>query len=53
MLVAAKAMALTAGDLLANPDTLTAAKEEFVRRRGAGYAYTTLAPERPPLEYRK
>jgi aminobenzoyl-glutamate utilization protein B len=39
MLVAAKAMALAAGDL--------------VRRRGPGYAYTSLAPERPPLDYRK
>jgi aminobenzoyl-glutamate utilization protein B len=53
MLVAAKTMALTAGDLLADPRILAAAKEEFVRRRGGAYAYTSLAPDRPPLDYRK
>lgn len=53
MLVAAKAMALTAADLYLDPGVLAAARAEFLRRRGAGYTYTSLAPEQPPLEYRK
>ena len=53
MLVAAKAMALTAADLYRDPGVLAAARTEFLRRRGAGYAYASLAPERPPLDYRK
>jgi aminobenzoyl-glutamate utilization protein B len=53
MLVAAKAMASTAADLYRDPGVLAAARTEFLRRRGAGYTYASLAPERPPLEYRK
>ena len=53
MLVAAKAMALTAADLYRDPGVLAKARTEFLRRRGAGYTYTSLAPDKPPLEYRK
>jgi aminobenzoyl-glutamate utilization protein B len=53
MLVAAKAMALTAAELMRDPATLAKAKAEFLQRRGSGYTYTTLAPKLPPLSYRK
>ena len=53
MLVAAKAMALTVVELYSDPGTLAAAKSELERRRGAGFKYSTLAPLKPPLDYRK
>ena len=54
MLVAAKTMALTLADLYGDPALLATAKEEFLRRRGgSGFKYTTFAPSRPPLDYRK
>jgi aminobenzoyl-glutamate utilization protein B len=54
MIVAAKTMALTLTDLYGDPRLLASAKEEFLRRRGGdGFKYTTLAPSRPPLDYRK
>ena len=52
--VAAKAMALTAADLFRSPATLTAAREELVRKRGAGFRYEAILGNRPPpLDYRK
>jgi len=54
MLVAAKTMALTGADLFVSPATLDAAKAELVRRRGAGFTYTTaLGTQKPQLDYRK
>jgi aminobenzoyl-glutamate utilization protein B len=54
MMVAAKTMALTAADLFTTPATITAAKAELERRRGAGFVYRTrLADRKPALDYRK
>ena len=53
MLVAAKAMALTVSDLLADPSLIAKARDEFLARRGAGFTYVTLAPATPPFDYRK
>ena len=54
MMVAAKTMALTGADLFVSPASLDAAKAELVRRRGAGFTYTTaLGAQKPQLEYRK
>lgn len=54
MMVAAKTMALTGADLFVSPATLDAAKAELVRRRGAGFTYTTaLGTQKPQLDYRK
>jgi aminobenzoyl-glutamate utilization protein B len=54
MIVAAKAMALTAADLYSDTTLIDAAKEELHRRRGgAAFKYTTLAPPKPPLDYRR
>lgn len=52
--VAAKTMALTAADLFRSPATLAAAREELVRKRGAGFQYEAMLGDRsPPLDYRK
>jgi aminobenzoyl-glutamate utilization protein B len=54
MIVAAKAMALAAADLVSDSRLIAAAKEELHRRRGgAAFKYTTLAPPTPPLDYRR
>jgi aminobenzoyl-glutamate utilization protein B len=54
MMVAAKSMALTAVDLFTDPVHIQKAREEFDRRRGAGFVYKTrLADRKPPLDYRK
>jgi aminobenzoyl-glutamate utilization protein B len=54
MIVAGKAMALTAADLYSDTAIIEAAKEELRRRRGgAAFQYTTLAPPKPPLDYRR
>ena len=53
MIVAAKTMALTVSDLMTDPSLVAKAKAEYLRRRGDGYTYVTLAPARPPFEYRK
>lgn len=55
MLVAAKTMAITAADLIGNPDTLAKAREEFLQKRGgADFKYTTIIGDRkPPFDYRK
>lgn len=53
-MVAARSMALTAVDLFTDPAILTAAKEEFLARRGDNFDYAPLLGNRaPPLDYRK
>ena len=53
MVNAAKALAYSAYDLFTQPDLLTAAREEFQRRRGDDYVYEPLLGDRdPPLDYR-
>ncbi len=53
MEVAAKTLALTAADLLADPDLRASARAEFFDARGEGYEYHPLLGERdPPLDYR-
>jgi len=52
--VAAKAMALTAGELFTNPGLLDAARVEFDERRGKTFKYKPLIGDRaPPLDYRR
>jgi aminobenzoyl-glutamate utilization protein B len=54
MIVAAKAMALTAVELFENPGTLMEANAEFNLRRGANFQYEALLGDRePPLDYRR
>lgn len=54
MLVAAKTLALTAAELYESPEALSAARDEFVDRRGEDFEYTPLLGDRdPPLDYRK
>jgi aminobenzoyl-glutamate utilization protein B len=54
MLVAAKTMAVTAVDLMSNPDHLKRAREEFDKKRGPNFKYATkLADRKPALDYRK
>ncbi|HXG89642.1 MAG TPA: amidohydrolase [Vicinamibacterales bacterium] len=54
MMVAAKTMALTTIDLMTTPAHLDAARDEFVRARGADFKYTTrVANRKPALDYRK
>jgi aminobenzoyl-glutamate utilization protein B len=53
-IVAAKTLALTTAQLFQSPETLAAAKSEFEKARGPGFAYKSMAGERkPPLDYRK
>ncbi len=54
MIVAAKTMALTAVDLLRDPATVAKARDEFSRRRGAGFTYTNVMGDRKPaFDFRK
>jgi aminobenzoyl-glutamate utilization protein B len=54
MMVAAKAMALTAVDLFTDPVHIQKAKAEFDQKRGPGFVYKTrLAGRKPALDYRK
>ena len=54
MLVAAKSMSLTAIDLFSEPAHLVKAREEFDKRRGPNFKYTTrVADRKPPIDYRK
>ena len=54
MIVAAKSMSLTAIDLFTDPSHLVQAREEFNKRRGPNFKYTTrVADRKPPLDYRK
>lgn len=51
--VAAKAMAVSAVELMTDPKALADARAELERRRGANYTYTTLiGTMSPPLDYR-
>lgn len=54
MVVSAKAMALTAADLFADPKLVADAKVEFARQM-QGKTYHSMIPEgqKPPLDYRK
>ena len=53
MMVAAKTMALTAMDLMQQPELLQKAKAELDEQRGPGYVYKPLLGDRePPLDYR-
>ncbi|GGD42325.1 amidohydrolase [Muriicola marianensis] len=53
MMVAAKALALTAMDLYKDPELVKKAKQEFVERRGADFQYIPLLGDREPaLNYR-
>ena len=53
MLVAAKALALTAANLFRDAELIALAKAEFDERRGPGYRYEPLIGDRsPPLDYR-
>jgi aminobenzoyl-glutamate utilization protein B len=54
MIVAAKTMALTAIDLMSDPQHLVRAWEEFDASRGPDFKYTTRVGDRKPaLDYRK
>lgn len=54
MLVAAKAMALTAAALYQSPAILTQARREFEEKRGPAFTYVTkLGDRKPALDYRK
>ncbi len=54
MLVAAKSMSLMAMDLFSDPTHIVKAREEFDKRRGPNFKYTTrLADRKPALDYRK
>jgi aminobenzoyl-glutamate utilization protein B len=54
MMVAAKTMTLTAIDLFSDPSHIRKAREEFDRRRGAGFVYRSrLDRDKPALDYRK
>jgi aminobenzoyl-glutamate utilization protein B len=54
MMVAAKTLALTTMDLYTTPSTIAKAREEFLKKRGPDFAYTTFVGDRkPPLDFRK
>ena len=54
MVVAAKALAVTAVDLFTDDDLLSAAKAEYAERVGSDFRYVSLVGDRPPpLDYRK
>lgn len=54
MLLAAELLALTAVDLIENPELRVAARDEFESRRGADFEYRALLGDRePPLDYRR
>ncbi|MNR59260.1 hypothetical protein D3C85_1804780 [compost metagenome] len=51
--LAAKTLALTTAELFQSPETITAAKAEFDRRRGPDFQYQALLGDRAPaLNYR-
>jgi aminobenzoyl-glutamate utilization protein B len=54
MVNAAKTLAFTVHDLMTDPALVAQARQEFERKRGAGFVYRPLIGERaPPLDYRK
>ncbi len=53
MMVAAKTMAMTAGDIFSDGAIIEKSWEEFERRRGTDFKYESLVGDRkPPLDYR-
>lgn len=53
-IVAAETLALTGAELLTSPETIKAAKDEFIAARGADFTYNAMVGDRtPPLDYRK
>lgn len=54
MLNASKVLAMTAAELMQNPDLIAAAREEWEADRGEDFKYVPLLGDRdPPLDYRK
>jgi len=54
MLLAARLLAMTAQDLVEEPDLITAARRELERRQGPDFEYAALLGDRdPPLDYRR
>lgn len=54
MLKAAELLAVSAVDLIENPELRAAARDEFENRRGADFEYQALLGDRsPPLDYRR
>jgi aminobenzoyl-glutamate utilization protein B len=54
MIMAAKAIALSAYDLFKNPAILKESKQELLKQRGTGFKYEALLGDRKPaLDYRK
>jgi aminobenzoyl-glutamate utilization protein B len=54
MIVAAKTLAMTAVDLVQDPEHVKRARAELLARRGPGFRYQARVGERPPpLDYRK
>ena len=53
MMVAAKALALTAAELFADPNHLARAKAEFQQRVGTHQYRAMVGDRKPPLDYRK
>jgi aminobenzoyl-glutamate utilization protein B len=53
MMVAARALALTAADLFSDPSLVAAARAEFEARRGSRPYTSRLAGRKPPIDYRK
>jgi aminobenzoyl-glutamate utilization protein B len=54
MRVAAKALAMTAVDLLTDPALVAAARAAHAEATGPGYVYRSLVGDRePPLDYRQ
>jgi len=54
MIIAAKTLAMTAVDLLRDPEMVARAQSEFIERRGADFQYIPLLGDRKPaLDYRK
>jgi aminobenzoyl-glutamate utilization protein B len=53
MMIAAKTLALTAMELIDNPKIISAAKEEFLQKRGLDFKYIPMLGNRKPaLNYR-
>jgi aminobenzoyl-glutamate utilization protein B len=54
MVVAAKTIAMTAVDVLTDPDLVSAAREEYLERIGPDFEYVPLQGDiPPPLDYRR
>ncbi|HBR93710.1 MAG TPA: amidohydrolase, partial [Opitutae bacterium] len=54
MLNASKVLAMTAAELMQNPDLIAAAREEWEADHGEDFKYVPLLGDRnPPLDYRK